>query len=899
MSLTASTTDNNAQGGGDSSRFHYHNYGAVSSAFGGSGLSSGMFGGVASSSSMCRSLYPGASMGTTSYGSFNRSGGGGVTGSSSFVLYSGRGEVARLSDSLGSEINISNLEISNSKIAKSVINRKDNYGAGDDAKRDMIEKSSCSWEEGNSNSSTVANEDESRKCFVNKSSSSSTGSTDRKFVPYSKLNRATRRWQKKEERRRANRRRSSRMEQRQDRDLARIIPSKLSLSSRTVFDSCLHQKPESCRLGRVIVNSSHLLFSYEEGTLNSSVVDEVDMVDYHHLFPPQQNIVTDDVMNTSSWSPKKRGSVRRWGKHALERHNQRDYDGNYSDGDSSTSTESSTDSSLSCQCNSSVDVDSSLIRTVEEKARRRLQELDYAEKEIADTLNFDTRSSFTHTSQNTASRWEKEHLRKIERRAKRYIRKLDDCSSDSSCSDTSTGSEQPQHDNNFYSNISSFNDDLDDGEHQFYDPQHESAKGFKIPLNYITEMYPRTFQMRDIAVEIFISPQPPSSHPPRLPLSSLSPSSFIIVIPDDQMPRHRGRSRRHSSRRNQFASLLRSLAPNLSMHYWHAALNAIDTKNRPSKYNVTFRKDTLRRLTKAWRNGLVSNFDYLSRINAIAGRTRVDLSHYPIMPWVLSNYSAKTPPDLNDRANFRDLTKPMGALCPQRLEKFLQKYKTLCSYKENNSIITSNSNDSASSNNIPPFMYGSHYSTSGGVVLHYLVRLRPFAGLHRQLQGGIFDVPDRLFDSIPRSYDMCSKTSPTEVKELTPEFYSEPSFLKNKYQFSLGKRQRNGEEIGDVKLPPWADDDPNKFIQIMRDALESDVCSSMLPDWIDLIFGFKQKGHEAEKASNVFYHVTYYNTEDLAKIEDGDLRREAENHIADFGHCPTQLFFRPHPRKKI
>ena len=98
--------------------------------------------------------------------------------------------------------------------------------------------------------------------------------------------------------------------------------------------------------------------------------------------------------------PKKHSSVRRWGKHALERHNQRDYDGNFSDGDSSTSTESSTDSSVSCQ-NSNLHVDSSLIRTVEERARRRLQELDYAEKELADStnLNSDSRSSSTYTSQ--------------------------------------------------------------------------------------------------------------------------------------------------------------------------------------------------------------------------------------------------------------------------------------------------------------------------------------------------------------------------------------------------------------------------------------------------------------------------------------------------------------------
>ena len=83
---------------------------------------------------------------------------------------------------------------------------------------------------------------------------------------------------------------------------------------------------------------------------------------------------------------------------------------------------------------------------------------------------------------------------------------------------------------------------------------------------------------------------------------------------------------------------------------------------------------------------------------------------------------------------------------------------------------------------------------------------------------------------------MCAGTSPTEVKELTPEWYSDPSFLLNTNGFDLGTTV-SGKKIGDVELPPWAEGNAEKFIQVMRDALESDVCSRMLPGWIDLIFG--------------------------------------------------------------
>ncbi len=51
----------------------------------------------------------------------------------------------------------------------------------------------------------------------------------------------------------------------------------------------------------------------------------------------------------------------------------------------------------------------------------------------------------------------------------------------------------------------------------------------------------------------------------------------------------------------------------------------------------------------------------------------------------------------------------------------------------------------------------------------------------------------------------------------------------------------------------------------MRKALESDYVSRNLHNWIDLIFGYKQRGPEAIKANNLFFHLTY---EGMVVIDD-------------------------------
>ena len=78
---------------------------------------------------------------------------------------------------------------------------------------------------------------------------------------------------------------------------------------------------------------------------------------------------------------------------------------------------------------------------------------------------------------------------------------------------------------------------------------------------------------------------------------------------------------------------------------------------------------------------------------------------------------------------------------------------------------------------IAQFHYGSHYSSSAGV-LHYMLRVEPFTTLHVKLQSGRFDCADRQFHNISSSWDsIYSKGG--DFKELIPEFFYFPDFLVN------------------------------------------------------------------------------------------------------------------------
>ena len=133
-------------------------------------------------------------------------------------------------------------------------------------------------------------------------------------------------------------------------------------------------------------------------------------------------------------------------------------------------------------------------------------------------------------------------------------------------------------------------------------------------------------------------------------------------------------------------------------------------------------------MTQRWVAREISNFEYLMFVNTIAGRSYQDLNQYPVFPWILTNYESESI-DINDPANYRDLSKPIGALNPQRETSFKDRY------------------ESWEDSKVPKFHYGTHYSTAL-FTLGWLMRIEPFTTIYLDIQGMI------IFTYIPITYNL-------------------------------------------------------------------------------------------------------------------------------------------------
>ena len=303
-------------------------------------------------------------------------------------------------------------------------------------------------------------------------------------------------------------------------------------------------------------------------------------------------------------------------------------------------------------------------------------------------------------------------------------------------------------------------------------------------------------------------------------------------------------------------------------------LKNIFKKQKKLKYNlgsIIDIKSILEQSYEQWTLGHFSNYSYLMLLNTVSGRTYNDLAQYPVYPWILSDFSSKKL-DYNNPNIYRDFKYPIYAQTEENRENLAIKYENLEGIEEHN------------------YFSGSHYSNAG-FVCYYLIRIKPFSISAAEIQGEYFDTTDRLFWNIENLAQLNEK-----YQELIPELFNIPEIYINinNLNFGINSEKKN---IDNVLIPSWGKYSPRLFCKIMKKSLENQNVSININNWIDLIFGYKQKGIQAEKFYNVLREVcTKFDPE--KEYEDEKEMDIKINEMIEMGINPRQLFFKPHRKRE-
>ena len=306
---------------------------------------------------------------------------------------------------------------------------------------------------------------------------------------------------------------------------------------------------------------------------------------------------------------------------------------------------------------------------------------------------------------------------------------------------------------------------------------------------------------------------------------------------------------------------------------------------------------------KLWKKYQISNFELIMWLNIYANRSYNDLSQYPIFPWTLIDFEDPLKKEIiqndintqnntnnnnkiNEQKNiidynYRDLTSPLGMLefdekSMKRKELFILNYDELKSQAEE-------------FEDQKPYYFGTNYSNPI-YICNYLIRLFPFSNISIELQGNKLDSSDRMFFSLKKTFEMCTSLK-TDIRELIPEFFYLPEMFLNLNDINLGKKE-DGEKVDDVLTP--CDNNKYKFVELMKNLLENNNISSNIQNWIDLIFGFKSRGKEAEAAKNIFSQYSYNENIHLDKAEDKNVILR----YVEFGLIPNQIITKEFPKRE-
>ena len=310
--------------------------------------------------------------------------------------------------------------------------------------------------------------------------------------------------------------------------------------------------------------------------------------------------------------------------------------------------------------------------------------------------------------------------------------------------------------------------------------------------------------------------------------------------------------------------------------------------------------DKIKKLILSYKNGEITNYEYLLYLNKFSSRTYNDISQYPIFPFIILDIpkfiEKSNNKEIIDINIYRDMNYPLS----------------MQSYENRNDALHSYESE-LNENNFPYHIF-NHYSIYS-YVLYYLTRNNPYCQKGIEISNYRMEHEDRQFIS----FEACSNLMLTFNKELIPQFFCYTDFFININCTFFGILYPEKTIVDDFFISKIYNEKTEKccnsisnliqFLYIQRKILNNyNYLSSKLGNWVDLIFGkkqFPQDERERKNSYNIYNKYSYEQKINLEKklekyinIYNEDKSKEKEllqkirNEISNiyyFGICPRQI----------
>ena len=100
-------------------------------------------------------------------------------------------------------------------------------------------------------------------------------------------------------------------------------------------------------------------------------------------------------------------------------------------------------------------------------------------------------------------------------------------------------------------------------------------------------------------------------------------------------------------------------------------------------------------IKELWKNNKISTLEYIMWINIYGNRSFVDISQFPVLPWIIDNYITKTFDEIINKKCIRDFKTPMGMMAlnergKERAGGYIQNYKFMSIELKDDGIVKFN-----------------------------------------------------------------------------------------------------------------------------------------------------------------------------------------------------------------